>query len=180
MPRPPVKSTEKLSKAKMKGELAAKDKHKYRFLDGRYKWKQRLASLIEFLEPHSSEIPNYLALISGTYLVYQYVAPTVADILGIDQKEIKNEVGKFALAYFTSYILINHFGSIAMAIAEGLGHVTDMMKWLLVGSGAATTKLPTLTAFWTAPTGFVTLVPFMPEETLKAFKGEPLRYAVRR
>lgn len=78
MPRPPVKKTYKLAKAKRKGELQAEVEQEYKgikwiadlipFLPTKYK-KNAALGIEHFLSHHGEKIPKLAALLGCTYLI---------------------------------------------------------------------------------------------------------------
>jgi hypothetical protein len=167
--------------AKRKGELEAETK----FYDKQpllKKLKRLLWKKLEQIDPVETA-----AIAAGAVFLHGTIPAMVADILGLKTEEILNEGASWSMSFFVSYLLVHHFGDIALAMAEVGKGLLGIIEGLVIGGATAgiATKAAA-TAIWTVPTsfiGFITPMPFGKEST--AFyeswikEGKPSGFALR-
>jgi hypothetical protein len=121
--------------------------------------KEHLGHWIDHIQPLELG-----AILAGTYMLHGIMPSMVAQVLGLQKDEIKNEGAAWCTSYFISYILVHHFGSIAVAMGELGKGLLSLVEAMVIGSavGGVATKAAAA-AVWTIPAsfiGFVTPMPF--------------------
>jgi hypothetical protein len=146
------------------------------------KLKELLWKTLEKIDPIETA-----AIACGAVFLHGTIPAMVADILGLKTEEILNEGASWSMSFFVSYLLVHHFGDIALAMAEVGKGLLGIIEGLVIGGATAgiSTKAAA-TAIWTVPTsfiGFITPMPFGKEST--AFyeswikEGKPSGFALK-
>jgi hypothetical protein len=163
MPKLPKKKTEKLAYHKALGETLGKLQAEFRFKQTKKGWMKSLRDHIGRMIDGINAI-ELAVVLSGAWLIYKsWIKTAVAEILGLKEEDLKNEVALFGLSFFVSYILVKHFGQIVMGIAEVGKGLMDLLRAIIIaGSFGATAGAMNLTPaiqFFTQSMPLVTLVP---------------------
>jgi len=159
MPRLPKKKTRILAEKKAYGETLGKLKaeaHFYKTKKGFwFKIKQIFSDMVRNVNWGETG-----AVLAGAWIIYStWIPDVVADIIGVERSQIKNEVALFGLSYFVSYVLIKHFGNIARATAQVGKGIIDLIRTLILSSAVAGAGAGagSSVSFWLMPLGLASL-----------------------
>lgn len=189
MPRPRKKANRIEAEATRTGQLKAEQKFRLKFLDARFSWKNRAISLVDYLRDSIANVnPLELVAIGGiAYLVYQNIPSWIAEIVGMEETDVKNVTARILASYVTGYIVVKHAGALIGLAGELTSGIFDIFKMLIVGKaigGLATTSSVagvagkfSSAAFWAAagpiPLPLVTLIPQLSPEQMGIGTGGP-------
>ena len=179
MPRPPVKKTYKVEKARIKAQLDAKDEHDAKAFS--FKGQKRLkASIFTHIGKAIDRVDPLEtgAVLAVAYLVYENIPAWLETLLGIRKDEVLNEVARVSASFATAYILVHHAGAIIGGAASILTGALDVFKWVIISKGLGAATGTASAAFWTVPSviPWVTLMPQLKPEWFHDGKiGVPLR-----